>query len=178
MAKEFRHPDNENYLSPVGFKFIVQNLPNVNWFVQAAVLPGISLAEVLTPSPLLDTHVPGDNLVYEPLNITFIVDEDLRNWIEIYNWMAGLSAPETYSQYKALTESPATQASKGSRESIYSDATLIILNSNMRANHQFIFKELFPTSLSALNFSTIQGDVDYITADATFKFTHYNYEKI
>lgn len=178
MAKSFQHPENENYLSPVGFRFVIQNLPNVQWFIQSANLPGTSLGEVATPSPLLDTFIPGDNLVYEPLNITFIVDEDLKNWTELYNWLTGLGAPERYSQYKNLKEKGQTTPSQGERTGIYSDATLVILNSNMRANHQILFKEMFPTSLSSLEFNTTIGDVDYIVATATFRFSSYTYEKI
>jgi hypothetical protein len=181
MAKDFQQPDNENYLSPVGFKFVIQNLPNVQWFVQSINIPALSLGEISTPSPLLETFVPGTNLVFEPLNLTFIVDEDLGNWVEMYNWLTGLSAPQHYSQYKKLKETgPGTgeAAMPGSRTSIYSDASLVILNSNMKANHQIIFKELFPTMLSALEFNTVAGDIDYITATATFRFSYYTYEKI
>ena len=104
----------------------------------------------------------------------------MKNWNEVYNWIVALSAPENYSQYKALKDSGtgSDNATAGSRASIYSDAALVILNSNMRGNHQILFKELFPTSLSGLTFSTVVGDVEYITADATFRFTHYTYEKI
>lgn len=180
MAKDFRHPDNENYLSPVGFRFVIQNLPNVQWFVQSAVLPGVSLAELSTPSPLLNTFVPGDNLEYQPLELTFIVDENMKNWAELYNWLKGLSAPEKYDQYKTLKNSGTgdNNAVQGDRTSIYSDATLIILNSNMNANHQVTFKELFPTSLSSLEFNTVAGDIEFITATASFRYTNYVYEKI
>jgi hypothetical protein len=180
MAKDFDHPDNENYLSPVGFRFVIQNLPTVQWFVQAAILPGVSLGELSTPSPLLNTFVPGDNLEFQPLEVTFIVDEDMKNWVELYNWLKGLSAPEKYEQYKNLKQSGAGEnnAVQGERTSIYSDASLIILNSNMRANHQFMFRELFPTSLSSLEFNTASGDIEFITATASFRYTQYTYEKL
>ena len=113
------------------------------------------------------------------LNLSFIVDEDLNNWTELYNWLTGLSSPERYSQYKDLKDKgTGTQAITGSRTSIYSDATLVILNSNMNQNHQILFKELFPTSLSALNFSTSSPDIDFITADVSFRYAYYNYEKV
>ena len=181
MAKDFNQPDNENYLSPVGFKFIVQSLPKVQWFVQTVNLPGLSLPEVITPSPLLDTYIPGDNLVFEPLSVSFLVDEDMTNWVEVYNWLRGLSSPENSSEYSNFRNSNITTsgvASPTSREAIYSDATLIILNSNMNPKHQILFKELFPTNISTLNFSTIAGDIDYITADVTFRYSSYTYEKI
>ena len=187
MAKDFSQPENQNYLSSVGFKFSIGNLPNVQWFVQSVNLPGLSLGEITTPSPLLDTFIPANNLDFEPLTLSFLVDEDMTNWVEIYNWLVGLSSPETYSQYKNLAEPienskintpAATDPTSGDRAAIYSDATLIIMNSNMNANHQILFKELFPTSLSGITFNAAEGDVEYITAEASFRYMHYTYEKI
>lgn len=59
-----------------------------------------------------------------------------------------------------------------------SDATLVILNSNMNPNFEIVFEDLFPTSLSELNFDTTLADVEYITATATFRYISYTYRKI
>ena len=178
MPKTFQQPDNDNYLSPAGFKFTIKHLPNVQWFIQSVNLPGLTLNEVIQPTPLLDTSIPGEKVTFEPLNIGFVVDENMENWKEIYEWMIGLTSPENYEQYKNLKDSSLTTGFGGRRDSIYSDATLVILNSNMRATHQILFKELFPLNLSSINFSTIVGDIDYITADVSFAFTNYSCEKI
>ena len=77
MAKDFNSPDNINNLSPVGYRFSIENLPNTNWFITAVNIPGISLGEVNQPTPFMQTQVPGNDLVFDPLNVTFLVDEDL-----------------------------------------------------------------------------------------------------
>ena len=100
MAKQFRQPDNLNYLSPLGFRFTVHDLPNTTWFITAANLPGITLGEAPLPGPTIDSFMAGDTLVFDPLTITFIVDEDLQNWQEIYNWLAGLGFPHNTDEYK------------------------------------------------------------------------------
>ena len=102
----------------------------------------------------------------------------MENWKEIYEWIIGLTSPENYTQYKSLLDKGMSPGAGGRRESIYSDATLIILNSNMKGTHQILFKEIFPLSLSSLDFSSIVGDIDYITAEVTFAFTSYTCEKI
>ncbi len=168
MAKSFAQPDNINQLSPVGYRFTIDNLPNVNWFITNVNVPGIQLGEVVQPTPLMQTQVPGNDLIYEPINVEFIIDEDLQAWKEIYNWMNGLGFPDEYGQYAA-------QKASGH---LYSDAVLSILNSNMNPNHRIIFKDLFPTSISEILFDSGSADLGTIKAVATFRYLTYKYEKV
>ena len=52
----------------------------------------------------------------------------------------------------------------------YGDATLQILTSNFQVNSQINFQDLFPVSLSGLQFDATAGDVQYLTAEAVFKY--------
>lgn len=167
MAKTYQSPENINNISPVGYRFSIENLPNTNWFTTAVNIPGISLGEVNHPTPFMQTQVPGNDLVFDPINITFLVDEDLQNWREIFDWMNGLGFPNEYPEY-----------ARQKAEQIYSDATLVILNSNMNPNYQIIFKDLFPTNISEIAFDSSTGDVVPIQATATFRYLTYTYEKI
>ena len=169
MAKLFtEQPDNINYLSPVGFRFSIEYIPKTNWFLTSVNLPGISLGEINQPTPLMPTQVPGNDLVFDPLNITFLVDEDLQNWRELYDWLIGLGFPNDYSEYKNQKEN----------EQIYSDATLSILNSHMNSNYIITFKDLFPTNLSEVLFDSASGDIEGIKATATFRYLSYTYAKV
>jgi hypothetical protein len=169
MALSYNRPTNPNPLSPVGYDFFIDSLPSVNWFITAVNLPGITLGEAAFPTPFIDTAVAGDTLVFEPINISFIVDEDLQNWREIYDWMAGIGFPHNFTEYAAL---------KAKKPAIYSDASLIILNSHMNANYKFTFKEMFPTSISSLQFDSSDTSLDTIKADVSFRYLTYTYEKI
>ena len=167
MAKDYNSPDNINNLSPVGYRFFVENLPNTTWFITSVNIPGISLGEVNQPTPFMQTQVPGNDLTWEPLNVTFLVDENLNNWREMYDWLIGIGFPNEYSEYE-------TQKAN----QIYSDATLTILNSNMNSNYIIQFKDLFPTSLSEVSFDSASGDIEGIKATATFRYLTYSYEKV
>ena len=167
MAKDFNSPDNINNLSPVGYRFSIENLPNTNWFITAVNIPGISLGEVNQPTPFMQTQVPGNDLVFDPLNVTFLVDEDLQNWREVFDWMNGLGFPNEYAEYK-------TQKA----DQIYSDATLTILNSHMNANYRIILKDLFPTNISEISFDSASSDITPVQATATFRYLTYSYEKV
>jgi len=53
------------------------------------------------------------------------------------------------------------------------DATLIILNSHNNKSKEITFKEVFPTSLSGLEFNVNTNDIEYLTAEVTFKYTYF-----
>ena len=58
----------------------------------------------------------------------------------------------------------------------YSDATLIVYNSSFNEIVKVKFRDVFPVSLSTINFDAGAGDIDYVTADATFKYSIYDIE--
>ena len=164
-------PDNQNFLSPVGFRFGIRKMPHVNWFLQSVNIPGVTMGEAPQPTPFIDAAQPGEKLTYDPLSITFKVDEDLKNWSELQEWLTGIGNPASFQQYR-------DNLRKRGSEAIFSDATLITLNSNMNGNFEITFKDLFPTSIGELMFDSTQSDIDYLTASATFRYLSYSFKKI
>jgi hypothetical protein len=166
-----KDPANKNFLSPVGFRFEIRKLPHVNWFLQSVNIPGMTLGEAIQPTPFLDTFQPGEKITFDPLNITFKVDEDLKNWTELQEWLFALGTPNNFDEYRK-------NVNKRGGEAIFSDGTLVTLNSYMNANYELVFKDLFPISLSELQFDTTMADIDYLTASATFRYVNYELRKI
>ena len=58
-------------------------------------------------------------------------------------------------------------------DDIYSDGTLQILSSNLVPQFQVVFNDLFPYSLSTVTFDATDTDIEYFTADVSFKYTIY-----
>ena len=69
-----RTPSKLDYASPIQFRFKMTKLPNVEFFVQSANIPGITLGEVTIPTPLKDISMPGDKITYASLDVSFLVD--------------------------------------------------------------------------------------------------------
>ena len=161
---------NRNFLSPVGFKFTLAKEPKVTFFCNSTRIPEINLEVVQQPSYLKDIDVPGDKLTYGDLSIRFLVDENMENYMAIHNWLTGLGFPETTTQFKELTT-----VDNGVRDqkAAFSDGSLYILNSNFRNTAVVKFKDLFPVSLTSLEFDATPNDVQYFTAEASFKYTVY-----
>ena len=167
---------NRNYLSPTGFNFTLQRCPKVSFFSNTAQIPGIDLGVATQPSYLNDIPRPGDKMDFSDFTLRFLIDEDLKNYMQLQNWMRGLGFPENLAEiYRELAK--AQEVYEGEMEGeqlLYSDGTLQVLNST--SNPQFLvkFSGMFPTSLSTLDFDATPTDIEYFTAEATFKYTMYN----
>jgi hypothetical protein len=175
MATAFdKQINNRNFLSPVGFKFTLAKEPKISFFCNTAKIPEISLSLVQQPNYLKDLDIPGGKLQYGDLSLKFLVDEDMENYMAIHNWLTGLGFPETTQQYRDLLtiENDVTQPLDPKRA--FSDGSLYILDSNFNINATVKFKDLFPIYLTSLNFDSTQTDIQYFTADVTFKYTVYN----
>ena len=161
---------NRNFLSPIGFKFTISKTPKVDFFCNSARIPEIVLGTAIQPSYLKDIDVPGDKLQYGDFALRFLVDEELQNYMSIHNWLTGLGYPETPKEYKDLTTDSDSQRDPNEA---FSDGALHILNSNYRDVAIVKFSDMFPTSLSSLEFEATDTDINYFTAEVTFKYTLY-----
>jgi len=166
---------NRNYLSPVGFKFTIARHPKVTFFCNSARIPDISAPTLIQPTYLKDIDIPGTKLIYGDLVIKFLVDENLENYMSIHNWLTGLGFPESAQDFIDFI-APDTGVVDRNTDLVnaFSDGTLHILNSSYNSTATVKFKDLFPTSLTSLDFDATLGDIQYFTAEATFKYTVYN----
>jgi hypothetical protein len=164
-------PSNMNFLGQTTFQFSIIKLPTTNFFVQNAVIPAISLPSVGYGTPLTQIPYEGDHISFDPVPITFAVDEDLKNYIELFNWLSGMGFPEDTNQYAAIA---------GQRRGfgIFSDAELIVLDAKHIPNVKFTFIDAFPTSLSEINLEYTDDDVEYRTCTATFAYQTFQIESL
>ena len=135
-------PDNVNFLSPLGFNFSIKKLPNTNYFVQSINVPSVQMGEALMPTPFVNLPNPGDRITYAEFQVSFKVDEDLRNYIELYDWMVQLGFPEDFAQAKNIYDKQ--RSVDWVADGPYSDATITILNSAMNPNLEVVFEDAFP----------------------------------
>ena len=178
-----------DYASPIQFRFKMAKLPLVEFTVQTANIPGISLGSTDMPTPLKEISIPGDKITYQSLDINFLVDENLNNYKEIHDWITGLGFPQDHTQFKNLqgtssdrfpgttssTAATGTSISQPLDEGgTYSDATLTILNSKNIAVTEIRFRNVYPTSLGSLSYDIKASDVDYLQVSASFNYLNYD----
>ena len=179
-----RQPTKLDYASPTQFKFSILKLPKVEYFCTSVNVPGIELSGASQATSLKDIPLPGNKLTYEPLQMRFIVDENLENFQEIHGWLVGLGYPRDHTEFQNLLasgtdrfpgRSTAVKSEPGKDRNAtadtggtYSDATLTVLSSKNNAQLEVRFRDVYPTGLSGLQYDQQANDVDYLTATVSF----------
>ena len=185
-----RQPTKLDYASPTQFRFGIHQLPKVDFFSVGCNLPAISMGDALMATPLKDIPMMGDKVTYANLTITFIVDEYLENYISVHEWITAIGFPKDRKQFADfranISNAPVptlgqsadigdVQPSTGVN-SLFSDATLTILSNKNNPILNVLFRDMYPVSLGALEYTQTATDVDYITVTADFAYQIYEFE--
>ena len=182
-----RQPTELDYADPTKFKFSITKLPKVEFFTTAANLPGINLGESIFPTPFKQVPVMGDDLTFDNLEITFLVDEKLENYRELHQWLVGIGFPKSRTQFSSFKKEESstfptpTGVTGDSRntgtpsgvQAMFGDATLTIMTAKNNPVMEVRFSDLYPVALSGLSFNQQETDVTYLTATATFTYKLY-----
>ena len=146
---------NRNYMSPLGFKLILTKTPKVDFLCQSANIPQISMGTAVQPTYLKDIPVPGDKVLYDDLNVRFLVDEKMENYLAIHKWITGLGYPESLGQYDQLKKDDIrTDRIVGDQGILFIfniQMPLQVLSSNYKPSVLINFKDV-SVSLSTLEF--------------------------
>jgi hypothetical protein len=192
MASVKRQPDKLDYASPTQFRFGIHQLPKVEFFSTAATIPAIALSDVIVPTAFKSIPMMGDQLTYDNLAISFIVDEYLENYLSIHEWMTAIGFPKNrtqFSQFKSNTSNTPSTASSPSRDigdvqkptsanALFSDATLTVLSNKNNPIVNVFFRDLYPIAMTGLSYNQAATDVEYLTAEITFAYQLYEIETI
>jgi hypothetical protein len=172
MASAFSNQiQNRNFLSPVGFRFTLARYPKVSFFCNSAKIPELNLGVAKQPTYLKMIDVPGETLVFGDLVLKFLVDESMENYMIIHNWITALGGSGSLKEYADLiTNGDGIEDGKRA----FSDGTLRVLNSNYKDVALVRFLDLFPVSITSLEFDSTSTDVQYFTAEVSFKYTIYD----
>lgn len=159
-------PTNYNILSPVGYRLQIVKLPLVSYFCQNANIPDVSLGTLTRSNPVRDYPEPGDQLEFGTFDISFIVDEDLNNYMEILTWLREISGTPDVESFGRL-------ANEDSGFSTVTDITLTLLTNSMNPNKSVLFTDCFPTSIGAVSFMSSTPALDPILCDVSFAFVDF-----
>ena len=175
--------ENRNFLSPIGFKFAVNKLRGVDFFCQSASIPAISMGKWDQTTRINTVYQPGDELYYEDLYLKFLIDENMKNYYQVHDWIREITTPYSAREF-GYDRGTLRSINKDNREkNVYkfgnndwlSDASLYILSSNYRPVAEFVFKDCFPISLTTLNFDASVPDVNYFTAEVKIRYNYFDY---
>lgn len=150
--------DDITYASPIGFRLLIdaQRYPNAQFSVQTASIPEISVEAAAFATPQGNIDISGDKVEFSPFSCTFLVDEQLENYYEIYEWLVGLVVE---------ADGPAVRKTR--------DISLMVLNSHNNVSREIQFTDAYPTSLSTLDFDAKNTSIEYLVGDVTFNYSYF-----
>ena len=120
------------------FLVTFQKLPSVAYYANDIPIPAMALGEAPVYTRTLDFALPGDKIQFDPITITFNVDEHLENYMEVYNWMMELGHPDR------------SKITRPEDKDAVSDGIITVLNNNKNPIYNIILKDCFPISLVEL----------------------------
>jgi hypothetical protein len=171
MTAITRNPSNPNFLQPNKFQLNFSRSPQLQYFCQSVSIPGISMSEVPQNTPFVDVFLPGEKAIYDLLNVTFLVDEELTAWIAMHDWIRAMTFPENFEEYRNLKN---LNPNRFAKKPQYSDAKITLLSSANNPIKEFVFYDVFPTTLSTIIMSATDTPDSIITADVTFRYSYYD----
>ena len=171
-------PDTNNYLATNFFRLIISRTPTIEYFCQSVNLPSLTVQSVDVPVAQmgLPLKTPVGRYSYENLSVSFLVDEKMENWTEIYNWLLGVSNFDA-SGSKSTRFPYETSSDKDG--GIFCDAELLVLSGSYNEENPvrtINIKDMFPVGISGIQFSSVSVDTEPIIATATFAFRVYTIE--
>ena len=186
-----RQPTVFDYSQQSQFKVFLPLFPTTEWFVVRANIPGVSLGQAVQTTPMIDMPIIGDKLTYDDFYVTFLVDEELKNYTEMHDWLINCAAPEKRSQFQGkarpdgIPQRPQTEIMdlllgnvKQSDRDLYSNLDLFIMSSKNNPLVKIQMVEAFPISLTNIEYSHQESDVTYAECTATFAFSYFTISTI
>lgn len=150
-----------NNLRSNGFVFSLKRLPEVSFRLIQLELPSVQIEPVATQFQQAEQFFPGSQIQFDTFSIRFIVDEDLKNYNELYNW---ISQQQYATDYKP---------SGPDEFFLVSDATLTTLNNSNAVNRTFFFHDMFPISLTGITFETNVSEPIAVECSASFRYSYF-----
>src|SRR5574337_488377 len=170
MAALDRDPISTNLASPFSWVFNMKRAPSLSYFCQNVKLPDVRFDAPIENSPSLAVPYVPDHIRYSDVFMEFVVDTNFQNWQEIFNWMRGIADPSG----KATIYTQLEGAAQTSPYTIFSDVSVIQLDSQNNPLLTWTFHRCIPIALSGPKFDATQTDVNYLTSVVAFKITNFS----
>lgn len=170
-------PTNKNLLGSNYFLCHIDRLPKVSFFVQKTQIPAINMSVSQIPGPMgLSLRVPGAKIQYTNVSCVFLVDEDLTNYLEVWNWTKDLARSNNYEQYRRAkaTGNPYRPGASG----LSTDISIALTNSSYRVQRQIKIMDAFPVSITELPLDSTEQDHTPVTATVEFEYFDFTVQNI
>lgn len=157
-------PQSLNPLINNDFKFSLSKLPNVEFWAQKANIPGFELFDARQNTPFGILPNAGNSVSWQPLVLTIMPDEHLRNYLEVFDWCMSIAFPESFEQFDP--------------NGLVSDATFTLLDSNKRGVLDITYLNAYPFMMDGIPFDSTQETIQYPSVNISFLYDRWTYKRL
>ncbi|PNX49263.1 MAG: hypothetical protein BV459_00305 [Thermoplasmata archaeon M11B2D] len=163
MSTDCRKGCPRDLLDATKFGFTIDKLNCTISLLHGVELPGVTIGDTLHPTSVLDYGIPGEKIVYDDLTLTFLLDENMDAYVEIYKWMLAIANPTR------------TELRETGIDNWYSDGSLITRTNKENPNRVIRFFDMWPSNISSISFDTQNTD-EPVRVTATFRYSYFLFE--
>ena len=135
-------------INPTRFQLAFPKLPHLEMFCNVVILPNVNLGMATQSNRILDLKQPGEKLYFNTLECTFLIDNKMKNYFEIFSWMKRIST-------------------SGLNKDSYADCHLLTDVGT------FVFENSFPISLGNAVFDATATDINYPSCQVSFAYDQF-----
>ena len=148
-----------NFLNPSSFVLTLdsQTYSGAEFTIQTMMLPDVTVEGAPLPFKQINVGRAGDKITFGTFEMSYLIDEDLFNYKEIFDWLKG-NVETTHTSTNHVR-----------------DLTLTVMNSANNVTKQIKFVDAYPTSLSSIPFDITTTDVEYLTAVVSFSYSYFEF---
>ena len=186
-----RQPVVYDYSQLNQFKLFLPIFPLTEWFVTRCNIPGVSMGQGVQATSLIDMPIIGDKLTYDDFYCTFIIDEQLKNYTEMHDWLVNIGFPSAHTEFNAqarpdqfkrpshrIHDPDVAGFGLDTDRDLYCNIDLFILSSKNNPLVKIQMIEAFPTSLTNVEYASQETDTTYAECTATFSYTYFTIEAV
>ena len=155
------------------YRFAIERLPDLTFFVQSVSSPTVSGSAQTQETPFAFAHHPTSRLNYGDISVTYLVDASFKTYFSLYYWMRGYGFPHSFDEVKRFRAKQLSNNRVSPRarpvELEKTTASISILTPDTASIVAEInIDEVFPTELTSLDFTSTNTDAPVLTTTATF----------
>ena len=159
---------NINYLQPTGFKIVIdrKRFGNLEYFAQSVSHPSVSIQPAPVSYSRVNLHMAGDKLTFGELTANIIIDESMKSYSEMFDWMTSLVENVNVTKLdKTLSREPL--------DTTAADITVTALSSHNNKVKNIRYIDCVPTDIGSIEFQATTSDIQYLTFPVTFSFSYF-----
>lgn len=141
-----------NLIKPQNFSVVFTRIPHCVFHCRQVPLPNLSINQVVMGTGQeVNYKVPGSIEMYDPMVLMFAIDEDLNNYIELFDWMEEIRDNDfNYEEHTC-------------------DASVIFHTNKNNPRREFIYRDCWPMSLTEVTFN-VNDEMPELLCTAIFSY--------